>query len=128
VRLTVFAFLCFLSVALKAQTKQLAPACKTRKDIIDTCRVVHGRLMAYNGTPTFRIWITGTNHLLGVHETFNTQDPLMPPMLEVMANGDEFEIFGDFEVCPLSKPKKEAMQFVCIESAKHLTKRPYRNP
>jgi hypothetical protein len=26
---------------------------------------VHGRLMYYNGTPSFRVWVVGTNRLLG---------------------------------------------------------------
>ncbi len=87
--------------------------------------------MAYNGTPTFRIWITGTNHLLGVHEIWATDDaevPLMPPALWRMTGGFESEIFADFEVCPLSKPRNGAMQFICVEAANHLTKKPYRNP
>ena len=35
------------------------------------------------------------------------------------------EIYGDFEVCPLSRKKPEAMQFVCVESAKHMIVKDY---
>ena len=30
------------------------------------------------------------------------------------------DIYGDFEVCPLSREKPGEMQFVCIESASNL--------
>src|SRR5689334_2514264 len=43
-----------------------APACKANPDLAGKCFVVHGRLRAYNGNPTYRIWPAGTRRLLGV--------------------------------------------------------------
>jgi hypothetical protein len=103
-------------------------ACKTRSHLVDSCHVVHGRLMAYNGAPTFRIWIIGTNRLLGVHDVSTKDDamvPLMPSYLNLKTNGFEFEVYGDFEVCPLTKPRNGEMQTVCIESARHMITEPY---
>jgi hypothetical protein len=84
--------------------------------------------MAYNGTPTFRIWIVGTRRLVGVKEVEAGDDPnlpLMPSSLSRKTGGFDFEVFGDFEVCPLSKLREGEMQSVCVESASHLVKRPY---
>lgn len=103
-------------------------ACKTRQNLAGACFTVHGRLMVYNGTPSFRIWIIGTNRLLGVHEVpfgDNEERPLMPQAFQQMTGGDEYELFGDFEVCPLSKRKEGAMQIVCVESGKNIIKAPY---
>jgi hypothetical protein len=84
--------------------------------------------MYYNGTPSFRIWMIGTNHLLGIKEVSvgdNPERPLMPLPLWRMTGGDDFEVFGDFEVCPLSKPREGEMRSICVESATHLIKKPY---
>ena len=35
------------------------------------------------------------------------------------------EIYGDFDVCPLSRKKAGAMQFVCVESAKSMVVKDY---
>ncbi len=43
-------------------------ACKSDPDIVGVCFTVHGRLSAWNGAPTMRIWRIGTKRILGVHD------------------------------------------------------------
>jgi hypothetical protein len=54
------------------KTSEGSQPCKTDPDIIDACFNVHGRLSAWNGSPTMRIWRTGTKRILGV------RDDIMP--------------------------------------------------
>jgi hypothetical protein len=88
--------------------------CKTDPDIIAACFSVHGRLSAWNDSPTMRIWRMGTSRILGVDD-----DSRMPIILqEKMDFG--VEAWGDYEVCPLTHEKPGWMQMVCVESADHL--------
>jgi hypothetical protein len=89
-------------------------ACKTDPDIVAACFTLHGRLSAWNGTPTGRIWRVGTKRTLGVQDEF----PLPPELLEHENFGTE--MWGDFEVCPFTPEKPGAMQMVCVQSAKHV--------
>jgi len=126
-RLSVGAVFIFLAVAL-ASAKDSRLGCKTRTDLVGACRVVHGRLMAYNGTPSFRIWIVGTKRLLGVFEIEigdNPERPLMPERIGDLTGFMDHEVYADFEVCPLTEEKPHAMQMVCVESARHVVTAPY---
>ena len=89
-------------------------ACKADPDIVDACFTVHGRLSAWNGSPTMRIWRAGTKRILGDHDDW----PLPEELAEHM--GWDVEAWGDFEVCPFTKERPGAMQMVCIESASHV--------
>ncbi len=113
--------------AVSARDNRLA--CKTRRDLAGSCRVVHGRLMAYNGTPSWRIWVIGTHRLLGIHEVdLNEEDiehPLMPLTLH-FDTGFDYTFFGDFEVCPLERQMPHTMQTVCVASARHIIRTRYR--
>jgi len=88
-------------------------ACKTDPDIIGPCFTVHGRLSAWNGTPTMRIWRIGTKRILGV------ENELLP---EEVANRMDWGVdaYGDFMVCPFTEERPGEMQMVCIESAKNV--------
>jgi hypothetical protein len=85
-------------------------ACKSDPDIVDACFKVHGRLSAWNGTPTMRIWRMGTNRILGV------QDDIMPEALTSKMDWG-VEAYGDFEVCPFTRERAGEMRMVCIEKA-----------
>ncbi|MDR3699855.1 MAG: hypothetical protein P4L56_09495 [Candidatus Sulfopaludibacter sp.] len=90
------------------------PACKGNPALVGRCFRVHGRLRAYNGNPTFRIWPLGTTRLLGVTGAQPGEVPIMPKDL---ACGFDCDVFADFEVCPFSESKRGVMQRTCIESA-----------
>jgi len=85
------------------------------------CFSLHGVLFAANGTPTFRIWHSGTKRILGV---LDSEDPIMPKtlhdrMLETGSGFDE-RVSADFLVCPYTRERKGWMRFVCIERASHM--------
>jgi hypothetical protein len=76
-----------------------------------------------NGTPDLRIWIVGTKHYLGVTaraEADDAENPLLPENVRKKMKGFHTTIYGDFEVCPFTDEKPNAMTMVCVESASHL--------
>ena len=87
---------------------------------------VHGRLSPYNGTPSFRIWIVGTERILGVTDSLDTgqENPSMPQaLLDVfLAQPDVFgtAIYADFYVEPLRADLKGTMRPIRIVNAKKL--------
>lgn len=93
-----------------------SPVCRTNPALVGACFRVHGRLRAYNGNPTYRIWPAGTNRLIGVTGATPGTDPIMPKDL---ACGFDCDVFADFEMCPFTASKPGVMQFACIESAAH---------
>jgi hypothetical protein len=88
-------------------------ACKSDPDIVGACFKVHGRLSAWNGTPTMRIWRLGTSRILGVH------DDIMPEALTSKMSWD-VKAYGDFEVCPFTREQSGEMRMVCIEKAENV--------
>ena len=94
---------------------QTTPSCKANPDLAGKCFMVHGRLRAYNGNPTFRLWPAGTKRLLGVTGAHPGDDPIMPPGLGVTFDHD---LYADFEVCPFTPEKPGVMRRVCVESVK----------
>jgi len=105
------ALLLLLCAAPAADT---ATQCKGNPAVIGKCFRVRGRLRAYNGNPTFRIWPIGTKRLLGVTGARPGEEPILPKDLHC---GFDCDVFADFEVCPFSESKPGVMQRTCIESA-----------
>jgi hypothetical protein len=97
---------------------QPAQRCNGGAKLVGDCFTIHGRLSVYNGAPSYRIWKIGTNRILGIHEGIG-ESAWMPDEIRDQA-GFGTEVFGDFEVCPLSKKKPGVMQIVCIKSASHV--------
>ncbi|HVA71577.1 MAG TPA: hypothetical protein VNF02_00595 [Candidatus Limnocylindrales bacterium] len=87
--------------------------CRTDPDIVAACFIVRGRLSFWNGTPLARIWRIGTKRMIGVH------DDVLPGSLDLNMDWD-VEAVGDFFLCPFTREKPGAMQFVCIDSAKNV--------
>ena len=89
---------------------------------------VHGRLSVYNGTPSCRIWIVGTNRILGIREA--EQECPIPPDLHQILKEDINDrlIYADFVVSPLTEYREGIMQIVSVESAENVvvTKRDMR--
>jgi len=102
--------------------------CKGAPTIVGACFTVHGRLAVYNGIP-IRIWMVGTRRMLGVKDATGGGVTVRPEIQRLLSQGDPMEtaVFGDYEVCPLSKPHPGWMQFVCVESAAHLSAGPRRS-
>jgi hypothetical protein len=115
--------LVFAGVSVPAPVSETTDkSCRAQPRLIGKCFSVHGRLSVYNGAPAVRIWRSGTRRMLGVSEQrFNLPGYRnLPESLSHQLNGDN-EIFGDFLVCPFTRPKPREMQLVCIESARNLS-------
>lgn len=79
---------------------------------------VHGRLSVYNGSPSCRIWIVGTNRILGIDET-GEECPISPSLLQILKEDiNDRYIYADFVVSPLTRYKKGVMQIVRVESGR----------
>jgi len=109
--------------SIKRNGKKVHPpsqACQSDPDLIGECFTVRGRLSAWNGNPTFRIWRIGTKRIMGLAESmFPSDQVVLPGSLDGrMAFG--VEAYGDFLVCPITIDTPDRMQMVCIESANHL--------
>jgi hypothetical protein len=92
-------------------------ACSSDPDLVGSCFKVHGRISAYNGTPTLRIWRIGTDRLLGVDDEI--------PVPESLSRELDWDVnaYADLEVCPFTREQEGAMQRVCVESAEHIVVR-----
>ena len=79
----------------------------------------HGRLQIYNGNPCFRIFIIGTNRILGVPGG-DLEPADMPKELDNLFTETSIIIYGDFSVTPLTEYKEGEMQLVRIDTVKNL--------
>ncbi|MBI3709930.1 MAG: hypothetical protein HY246_19970 [Proteobacteria bacterium] len=108
--------------------------CRESPAVIDRCFTVHGRL-GHGVNLALRIWPVGSNRLLAVIDprdraplapmSLDPNDP-RPPLPRNLINviGVDIDVFGDYEVCPLTPEKPDVMQLVCIDSASRLVARP----
>lgn len=96
-------------------------ACKDDPEVVGPCFTFRGKLFVANGSPTVRILRLGTKLILGVSER---RQPYMLRALEDQLTWDDV-VYGDFSVCPFTQSEPGRMQFVCIESASHLTRERY---
>jgi hypothetical protein len=86
--------------------------------------------MAYNGAPAFRIWPVGTHRVLGVNVPGGEDSGNPPFPAEVnAARGPQFDafgtaLFGDYLVCPFSRPRVGWMRFVCVARARRVIAAP----
>jgi hypothetical protein len=105
------------SPAIKSEEK----SCRQHPQLIGKCFTVQGRLSVYNGAPVMRIWKVGTKRMLGISEQRFAVEGYrnVPETIQNQLNQD-VEIFGDFLVCPFTRPKAGEMQMVCVEEGKNL--------
>jgi len=126
-QLAILVFLVVLgsSFALSQEPAPLQKkSCKEHPKIIGACFSVSGRLSAYNGAPTLRIWKTGTRRILGVSEQRFQEVGYVniPEDIRSKVNFDT-DLFGTFIVCPFTRQRPNEMQMVCVESGKNLETR-----
>jgi hypothetical protein len=93
----------------------MAAGCRANPGLAGSCFVVRGRLSAYNGSPTFRIWPIGSHRLIGVVPSEDARS--LPAELRGVA-GFDHDVFGTFTVCPFTRSKTGVMQFVCVEAVR----------
>jgi hypothetical protein len=89
---------------VKRYGKMLRPAfqaCSSDPNIVGACYKIHGRISAYNGTPTLRIWRIGTDRILGVEDDISVPEPLSRQL------GWDVDVYADFELCPFTHERDE---------------------
>jgi hypothetical protein len=86
------------------------------------CRWVDGRLSAYNGTPTFRIWPKGTKRLFGVIARSGEAESadVLPARVSRLAPSFDRDIWGSFRVCPQTADRAGWMRMVVVVDARRL--------
>ena len=84
------------------------------------CFSIHARYAVYTGNGMEELWPVGTHRVFWVASGSHELNVLLGD------NPDDFYVFGDFVVCPLSKNVPGEMRHVCIKQAKNLrrVKRP----
>lgn len=89
----------------------------------DDCRWVDGRLSAYNGTPTFRIWPKGTKRLLGVVDRSGASEgaSVLPAKAWKMKPSFNRDLWGSFRVCPQTPERAGWMTMVLVNDVRGLT-------
>ena len=86
------------------------------------CYWVDGRLSAYNGTPTFRIWPRNTHRLLGVvsREGDEGEVERLPASVRALSPGFDKDLWGQFKFCPTTRERAGWMRFGYVTAAKNL--------
>jgi hypothetical protein len=84
-------------------------SCRSDPRVVAACFQVHGRLSNWNGNPTKRIWIIGTNRMLGLRD--GTE---LPVALQKSLSDFDHEVVGDFQFCPFTPHKAGVMQVGCL--------------
>ena len=112
--------LCGRALALSPPVS-VEKSCREHPQLVGKCFNVHGRLSTYNGNPAVRLWNLRTRRMLGVSDQrFSVPGYRnIPEDLAKQLNG-ETNIYGDFLVCPFTRPRPREMQLICVESAKHV--------
>jgi len=123
-----------ITLSLFASASQAEPGtpCAQSRATVGQCFVVHGRMFFPNGNPPVRISRLGTKRILGVLDgaKSDASDAVLPADLrsKLEPEWDKYDVFGDFEVCPLTQERPGHMQFVCLKSAHHVNLVTFQEP
>ncbi len=119
-----FASLCVSSIILSAKVDAQNEVF-TGEDLNESFEI-HGRLQCYSGNPSLRIWIIGSNRVLGVKQV-DENDPEKPAipqrLFDIFNDGRGWFskiMYGDFTIEPLRNDIKGAMRPVKVLSVRNL--------
>jgi hypothetical protein len=97
------------------ETKGRRPSASLLKLVVETicraCFMIHARFDTYTGDGMEELWPVGTHRLLWAMSGTEKVEDLLGDRV------DDFSIFGDFAVCPLTIDVSGAMRHVCIKEA-----------
>src|SRR4026208_1019226 len=97
---------CSSSFAGSPRSGLIQKPCREHPQLAGKCFNVRGRLSVYNGSPAMRLWRVGTRRVLGISEQrFSLPDYRNLPEELASQLNSENEIYGDFLVCPFTRPK-----------------------
>ncbi|SRR6266545_278867 len=127
-RLLLLLFGAFAAVRLPTSRQTLSPTppdsvCAAQAGFVGPCYTVHGRMRWYNGAPGPRIWVIGTNRVLGVEDEELYGSCVFPKPLRALLTPDwrlDREVFAAFVVRPRTPYHHGWMQRVCVASARHI--------
>ena len=109
------------SVSATPPSVLVEKSCREHPHLAGTCFSVHGRLSTYNGNPAVRLLNLRSRRVLGVSDQrFSLPGYRNIPEDLVKRLEGENDIYGDFLVCPFTRPRPREMQLMCIESAKNV--------
>ena len=114
-----------LAVTTSAHSTEAPQRCAASPKVVAACFKFRGRLSIHNGIPV-RIWRLGTRRMVAVVDGDGSYEPVLPGEVEDLLGPElpgAVAVYGDYEVCPLTKLKPGAMQFVCMVRAANLTAR-----
>src|SRR5262245_56312218 len=96
----------FLAITLAAivafpSFAEAPKSCANDPRLVEPCFTVRGRLSAYNGAPSMRIWVVGTDRILGISQGRFAPDgyDFLPSNMPQAVDPEAF-YFGNFTVCP----------------------------
>ena len=109
------------SVLAMSPSVPVEKSCREHPQLVSKCFNVHGRLSTHNGNPAVRLWNLRTRRMLGVSDQRFSLPGYrnIPEDLARQLDGESV-IYGDFLVCPFTRPRPREMQLMCIESAKNV--------
>ncbi len=89
------------------------------------CKIVSGRMFLTNGTPSVRIRVASTYHVLGVIQQDATFDDLPANLRHLWRkHGDKAmwtrDLVGQFEICSTETTSPGAMELVRVVQARRL--------
>jgi len=113
------ALLCGAATAAPA----MATECRDDPAVVSACFTVHGRLsLTAHG---IQVWPSGTKRLLQLEYPAELPQaligwPYIPARLDRMLRAGQADVWGDFDVCPLTYDIPGQLRLVCIQSGQHL--------
>jgi hypothetical protein len=109
------------SVSAVSPSVSVEKSCREHPQLVGKCFNVHGRLSTHNGNPAVRLWNLRTRRMLGVSDQRFSLPGYrnIPEDLARQLDGEN-NLYGDFLVCPFTRPRPREMQLMCIESAKNV--------
>ncbi len=115
---------CIVTAQPVPDTSNCKP-CREHPDVNGPKFTVHGVMSLWNGTPSVRIWKSGTKRILGVSEGRFSMEGYcnLPKWLEQKLDWDT-EIVGDFDLYPFTDDKPGVMRLVCVDTVYNMNVRP----
>ena len=98
-----------------------AEQCAANSRLVGECWNLRGRIQLYDSPPIIRMWVVGSDRLLGLNPE---QSPIMPEKVRRHLRPN-VAIYADYTVCPFTAEKPGLMQMVCVDSAEHIKKETY---
>ena len=114
-------FLMYLAAENVPASVQQPEACRNQRDLVGPCYPVRGRMNLWNGTPSVRIWVVGTKRILGVVDRDCEGEGCSLPEDVSSRLSWNSDLFGVFEVCPITHDEPGVMRLVCVASGTKLT-------